>query len=60
MKIYLVLVQSLVTPFTTFAKKTTENTSVMLKVKMSQTCFHSSVSSPSKGKLDGWVFENDD
>jgi hypothetical protein len=60
MKIYLVLVLSLVTSFTTFAEKATENNAVMLKVKMSQTCFHSSARSSSTGKLDGWACDNDD
>ena len=60
MKIYLVLVLSLVTSFVTFAENTTENASVMFKVKMSQTCFHSSVSSLSSGKLDGWACDDND
>jgi hypothetical protein len=60
MKNNLVLVLSLVTSFATFAEKTTENTSIMLKVKMSQTCFHSSASSPRTGELDGWACDNND
>jgi hypothetical protein len=32
----------------------------MIKVKMSQTCFHSSTKSESSGKLDGWSCNEDD
>ena len=41
-------------------KETSQNKSVMIKVKMSQTCFHSSQKSQTTGKLDGWACNEDD
>jgi hypothetical protein len=66
MKIKMILACSLLTSLGAMAEdslkeETSQNKAVMLKVKMSQTCFHISQKSQNTGKLDGWACnENDD
>jgi hypothetical protein len=60
MKINLTLVIVLIVSFTVMAEETSSTKPVMIKVKMSQTCFHSSEGSPSTGKLDGWACNDHD
>jgi hypothetical protein len=65
MKINLILVLSLLISFVTIteevlAEDTIPNKPVMIKVKMSQTCFHLSTKKNSSGKLDGWACNEDD
>jgi len=60
MKIKLLLAISLLTPLAATAENTltndaSQNKPVMLKVKMSQTCFHISKKSKNSRKLDGWA-----
>jgi agarase len=60
MKINLIFLLLLTTPFIALAEELPSNDPIMLKVKMSQTCFHSSQKSQVLGKLDGWACNSDD
>jgi len=63
MKINLIVVISLLTSFATFAAMAEEkpqNKPVMIKVKMSKTCFHISEKAKNKAKLDGWACNEKD
>ena len=60
MKINLILVLSLFISFATVANETIQSKPVMIKVKMSQTCFHISTKEKGKSKLDGWTCNEND
>jgi hypothetical protein len=60
MKFYLILLLSFLLSFVATAKEalteeTSQNKPVMIKVKMSGTCFHLSTKANDTGKLDGWA-----
>ncbi len=60
MKTNLAFAFSLLTVFTTYAGEATSDESVMIEVKMSQTCFHNSQKSTNSGKLVGWKCDEND